>query len=345
MRVIDSAPKFCFPQSEAAQSTLEAKGFPQEPHELESFHRCWWANLASRFDIPMKGQDLLIRRRKLVKGLVQLREARIAGWNNAWNQQLSADRLGELEALRQTSRWDYFQVTLSEKHHSPVLIEQLKIMGYQVLEQPALCQYSIDLSEGLDAYLKGLSHNSRKSFKKKTRRAQELQPSLITVERAEEIDGFLEELFSHHIRYWDKKTGRSYLNDPAERQFILSWSKNLLDDGQLIMDRLLMNGETVNLSVGVRLGQSFYWLLTVNTGLYADYAPGIVGLYLRIEQFARQGGTMFNMGAGDYFYKIQSANRTTACVDLLVINPDSSKGKLYYHWLKWKQWKSSMANS
>lgn len=320
------------PETPPENMTLptEAEDFP---YELESFHQCWWSHLACRFDIPVKGQDLLIHRRKLLKGFIQLREARIAGWNNAWNQDFTAARMLELEELNRTSSWDCFRVTLAENRRLEAVIEQLQSQGYLTLESPAPCQYTVDLSEGLDGYLKGLSHNSRKSLKKKTRRGQALSPVLISLKQAEEIDAFFEELFTHHRQYWNTKAGYSYFNEPAERHFIVNWAKALHAEGKLVLDKLIMADEAANLSVGIRLGQAFYWLLTVNTGRHQEYAPGIIGLYMRLEQCATQGIRHFHMGAGDYFYKIQSANLTTSCTDLLVINPDSFKGKLYYRWM------------
>lgn len=335
--VIENIPSLSVVEKQVSEALTASENFP---YEMESFHRCWWGHLACQFDIPVKGQDLLIHRKKLAKGLLQLREARVSGWNSAWDQVLSTDRL---EELKHTTHWDYFKITLNENNHSPELVAQFKANGYKVLELPAPCQYSVYLGEGMDGYLKGLSHNSRHSLKKKTRRAQGLQPTLVSVERPEDIDAFFEELFRHHIQYWDGKVGSSYFNKPAERQFIVNWANALYQDGQLVLDRLLMNGETVNLTMGIRTGSSFYWLLTINTGLYLEYAPGIVGLYLRMEQCAKQGIVLFHMGPGDYFLKVQSANRTTACVGLVVINPDSIKGRLYYHWLRWNQRQASKA--
>ncbi len=303
------------------------------PFESESFHRHWWQHLACRFNIPVKGQDLLIHKKSMAKGLIQLREARISGWNNAWNQILTAARMLELEELSRTSHWDYFRLVWTENDRCPALLEQLQTNGFLILEKPAPCQYSIDLSAGLDGYLQGLSHNSRKSLKKKTRKGQVLNPVLESCRNADEIDAFFETLFSHHIRYWNEKAGSSYFNIPAERQFIVHWAKALHQEGKLVLERLIMGGEVVNMIVGIQTETEFYWLLTINTGIHLDYAPGIISLYLRLEQLAAQGVTRFHMGTGDYFYKVQSANRITQCQELIVANPHSLKGKLYFHWL------------
>ncbi len=306
------------------------------PFEMPSFHQCWWRYLSPRFDIPVKGQALLIHRKRVARGFLTLKEARISGWNTAWHQTLSADRIAELHRLQQTSAWDYFQVRLKTGPDRSQAIEQMDLPDFPCLMVPAPLQYSIDLSQGMEPYLKGLSHNSRKSLKKKTRLAQALKPTLVTVSEPQAVERFLEELIQHHIQYWDQKTGYSYLNHPEEQQFLYHWALALHQSGQLVLERLLMNEQTVNLSLGVRNGPAFYWLFTVNTGLHSNYAPGIVGLNLRLEAYARQNIQHFHMGPGDYFYKIQSANLTLPCFDLYIINPHSWKGRLYQEWLKQK---------
>lgn len=303
------------------------------PYETPAFQQCWWEFLAPKFDIPVKNGDLLIYRKPVLKSLLKMREARIAGWNNAWHQDLTASRIEELEELAQTSGWDYFRMTWNETRANCQAFELLAEKGFPTLQLQAPTQYAIDLSDGFEGYLQGLSHNSRKSLKKKTRKGQVLNPEIIPYQNEAEIDGFFEELFRHHIAYWDEKAGRSYFNDIEERNFIVNWAKNLHHSGQLALDRLVMGGETVNLSMGILSGRTFYWLLTVNTGLHHEYVPGIIGLYMRLEQLAAQGVTRFKMGSGDYFYKVQSANQLETCRELIVCNPRSLKGKAYFQWL------------
>ncbi|MCE3235592.1 MAG: Acetyltransferase domain [Vampirovibrio sp.] len=319
--------------AELELTTTSPLNVDEFPYETPVFHQCWWQFLASKFDIPVKSDDLLIVRKPILKGMVKLREARIAGWNNAWNQDLTPERVDELEELAHTSGWDYFRMCWTESRRHYQAFERLQQKGYPMLQRPAPVQYVVDMSDGFEGYLQGLSHNSRKSLKKKTRRGQALNPQLVPCTNAADIDAFFSELFLHHITYWDAKAGRSYFNDAEERNFIVGWAKTLHQSGQLVLERLVMGGETVNLSVGILAGSSFYWLLTVNTGLHNEYVPGIIGLYLRLEQLAAQGVTQFHMGAGDYFYKVQSANRQEACHDLIVCNPRSLKGKAYFYWL------------
>jgi len=326
----------------AAEIAEELDAFPVEPHEFPYetalFHRCWWQSLASRFDIPVKVGDLLICRKKLAKGLITLREARVAGWNNAWNQDLTADRVEALEELEHTSRWDYFRLIWNEGRESRQALDKLDEKGFLWMQKPAPTEYWIDLSEGFEGYLMSLSANGRKSLRKKARRSQDFNPQLVFCYTDEEIDAFFEEFFPHHWAYWDEKSSGSYFHAPEEREFIINWAKALNRNGQLLLDRLVMNGETVNMSMAIRAGDAVYWLLTLNTGKLLEATPGMVGLYMRLELLAAQGVKSFHMGSGDYFYKVQCANRQDTCHEVIVCNPRSLKGRLYYQWaLRQKQ--------
>jgi CelD/BcsL family acetyltransferase involved in cellulose biosynthesis len=99
------------------------------------------------------------------------------------------------------------------------------------------------------------------------------------------------------------------------------------------MDRLLIDGEVANLSVRLIFNQDAYFLLTVNTDAQQECVPGIVGFAMRIEELANEGIQCYNLGAGDFFYKVQSANRIANCQETIIFNPRSLKGTAYRAWL------------
>lgn len=307
------------------------------PYETDDFHRTWWACLASRFDIPIKNRELLIHRKRLMKGLLVLREVRIAGWNAAWSQDLTANRIAELSELGRVTPWDYCRLTWSEDRAGFQALDKLAERGYQTLQTPAPPQHVIDLHNGFDGWLKSLSHNGRKGLKKKVRRAEPLSPQRVVFTEETDIEPFFEEFFPLHQAYWDAKADGSYFNHPEERRFIVEWAKALHRSGCLVLDRIFLDGDSVNLSMGLRMGNTFYWLLTINTGAHAEAGPGLIGLYLRVQDLVKQGVTRFNMGAGDYFYKVQSANSQEQCHDLIIVNPASRRGKIWLAWLKRRQ--------
>lgn len=317
----------------APEKPVMAGRLESYPYETDRFRQCWWEHLASKFDIPYKQQELLIYRKPVLKNLIKLREVRVAGWNNAWAQDLTLNRLRELQAIDQTTAWDCLRITYMESRESLQALDFLPETGFPYIIQDAPPQHGIDLSGGVEGWLQSLSHNGRKALKKKFRKAQEFNPELVAVRDASGIEPFFEELFAHHIAYWDEKVGGSYFNDPEERQFIVNWARELFENNQLVLDRLLMEDLTTNLSVGIIAGDTYYWLLTINTGAFSDAVPGMIGLYLRAQQAADAGLQCFNMGAGDYFYKVQSANMQERCRELVIFNPRSPKARLYHAWL------------
>jgi Acetyltransferase (GNAT) domain len=326
---------------EALPAVIAAKSVPPHLYDMPDFYNAWWANLACQFDIPVKNRDLLIYRRRILKGLFSLREVRIAGWNSAWNQDLTAERVAELQELGRSTAWDYCRLTWNENRKDLQAFDALKKTGFIVFQQPAPTEYVVDLHDGFEGYLKSLSHNGRKGLKKKVRRAEELQPKRVVFDKESDIEPFFAEFIPLHRSYWDDKApGGSYFNRPDERRFIVEWCKALYRNGNLVLDRVIMGDKIVNLSMGVRLGDEFYWLLTINTGHYSDMGPGLIAMYLRVQELAAEGVTRFKMGSGDYFYKIQSANSQEACHDLIIVNPASIRGKLWLSWLQRQQKKA-----
>lgn len=321
-----------------SDSTRERKAYP---FESDLYRHCWWTHLAPRFDIPVKNGDLLIHRKSLRNPWLSLRVLRIAGWNNAWDQDFTPERLAEMRDMEETTGWDYFRLVWNEDRRAFQAFEHLNAGEYLILDRPAPCNYVIEMGQGgYEGYLQSLSHNGRKSLKKKLRRAEPLSPELRLVQCEAEIDDFFAQFIPLHIQYWSEKTGQCYLQDSHEQAFILNWAKALHASGNLVMDRVLLDNQTVSMSMGAIYGDTFYWLLTINTGACQEYVPGMVGLSLRLQYLASQGITRFNMGSGDYFYKVQNANSREMRRELVVCNPRSWKGQLYHRWMR-KRWGQS----
>jgi hypothetical protein len=307
------------------------------PYDTPLFQECWWRFLAPKFDILHRQQELLVLRKKMLKGFLTLKEARILGWNSAWNQDLTPERARELNSLQNDCGWNYFKMIWTESRRDKQRFELLEAAGYSVLHRKHTPQYIADLSQGYEGYLSSLSHNGRTNLRKKVRRAQGLNPHLVALTEESEIEPFFEEFFRYHIPYWTEKTGNSYFSDKEERDFIVEWSKALHRTGHIRMDRLMLGGQVANLCVRLIFGKEAYYLLTINTHAHKDFVPGIVGFAMRIEELANMGIQQYNLGAGDFFYKVQSANRIEPCYETVVVNPASLKGRAYKKWLSRQQ--------
>ena len=315
---------------------LETSSITQEevyPYETDDFYECWWRHFAPMYDVVYQQENVLIQRKKILKGFVSVKEARIAGWNQALSQDLTVERVKALEALQKKCGWDYFRIIWNEKRQSRQQFELLQKVGYQVLETDFQSLYAVDITNGFEQYLKTLSHGGRRDLKKRLRLGQVLNPQLVAITQKSEIEPFFEEFFSFHIPYWRQKMGQSYFDDPAERNFVMDWAKKLYDKGTLRLDRLILNGKTANLSMAMISKPYAYFWITINTGLYSEYVPGILGLAMRVQEMANLGVQYCNLGAGDYPYKIQSSNQIETCKGAFVFNPRSLKAKLCHQWL------------
>lgn len=306
------------------------------PYETSDFHQCWREFLAPKFDNTSYDRDFLVFRKPVLRGCIKLNELRISGWNFAWSQDLTSERITTIESVLQKVEWDCFRVIWSESRRSLQAFDHFSKKGYPLVQRPLHPQYIADLRNGFDAYLGGLGRRGRADLRKRIRRVQAMDPHLVAVDDFSEIDGFFKIFFRRHIAYWDAKVGYSYLNDPHEQAFILNWAKALHRTRNLALYKVLLNGEVITLGMHVVFGQTYYALLTINTGLYHEYVPGIISLYLRIQHVARMGGVRLNMGPGEYYHKIKSATEMENCYELVVCNPDSWRGKAYYRWLQYK---------
>lgn len=303
------------------------------PYETASFHGCWWRYLSCKFDIPYKQNDLLIYRKKFIKGLLVLNEARIAGWEVAWAQDLTEERVQGLFDLQRDYGWDYFRITWNKNRQDKQQFQLLKQAGYPMLQLDFMPQYMVDLRQGMDGYLASLGRDRRQDLKRRMRRAQALDPQLVQVFEESDIEPFFEELFSHHIAYWTQKIGNSFFNEQKERDFTVAWAKELHRSGHLQLTRFVLNGKTVNLRMGMVFGKTAYGGLTVNTGDYLEYSPGVLSLHARLELLAAQGIESCNLGTGQNTYKAEHTNHVDPAWEMVVLNPRSFKAKVYRQWL------------
>jgi hypothetical protein len=307
------------------------------PFETLEFHQCWWEHLAPKFPITDRYQDLLVVKKKMLKGLLSLREMRIAGWNSAYDQDFTDIRCQDFLKFSTQAEWDYFRMDFKSNRESQQAFQQLKENGFELIALPAPTQYIADLTGGVDEYLSQLGRNTRQETRRKLRKAQPLNPHLVFYQTESEIDQFFELFFQAHIAHWDQKAGYSYFNDPQERAFMMAWAKALHRQGHVIFDAAFMGNEAVNFSIRLVYGNWTYGILTVNTGAYSEYFPGIVTLFLHFQDAFTRGIRFYNMGPGDYFYKVHTANKHISTHSMMVINPRSLRGRAYGVWHKKRQ--------
>lgn len=300
------------------------------PYESPSFYQTWWRFLAPRFPLGVRQGDFVVHHKPLLGQLFSLKELRMAGWNNAWNQELTPERVEQLLDFSKEAPWDVFRMTWAEGLQDPAVFSRLAAAGMPTLQKPVSPQYGVDLTTGWEGYLASVSGNARKMIRRRLRRAEELNPQIRPFEGPEAIDTFFKIFFPLHLAYWDDKAGYSYFHDAHEQAFAIAWAQAQAEQGQLLLDGLYLGDELAQLSMSILTPTTHYWVLTINTGVHADAYPGLLALYLRVQQEMQLGQRrLFNMGSGDYHYKQEAANVLVPCHELWAANPRSVWGKLY----------------
>jgi hypothetical protein len=291
----------------------------------------WWTHLAPRFRLGHCFNGFVIHHKPVLKGLAHLRTLRLAGWNSALNQDLTTQRartLLDLPAPMATG-WDVFTLLWSQAREGLQAFDMLTQAGYTLTQTPAPTQYEVDLTLGWEGFLASRSAKTRRKIRAHLKQATPLRPHLQAFTGPRAIDTFFDLFFKHHMAYWDQKVGQSYFTHPAERQFIKAWAYTLAEKGQLCLDGLYLADTLVQLNVGVLTPTAYYGLLTINTGAHPDYYPGLLGVYLRLQQQMQAGQCQwFNLGAGESPFKQQTATHVIPCHQLKVINHRTWRGQM-----------------
>ncbi len=311
------------------------------PFETMDFSEGWNEHLKNKFKVMASFGDFIIHQKNLVPSrfpvALMVNELRLSGWNTAWWQCLSNQQVNSLIQNLDATPWDYFRITVLESSRKKTL-RQLNNTGLKVIEAPASPIYLTDLSAGYEKYIRSRSAKRRRDIRRKLNRAAQLEPQLIEFSGGEKskknIHAFFKLFFEHHLNYWDQKSGRSYFRDPREQRFILDWAHRLQTKGQLKLNGMLLNHRLAYMSMDLQVDDTLYLLLCINTGIYREYFPGILYLYMMLEKAAQMGIRTVNMGPGEYAYKAQAATRIEPCHTLLIANPKSIKGLLYTAWLR-----------
>lgn len=307
------------------------------PFEIPLFRDCWFAHLAEKYQVTERHGDFVLHRKTKAKGLLALNELKFFAGHTAWFQDFNDQRVDAFLAMQGKLDWDYCYTVWAESRAELQAFSRLETLGFPVLQGWAKPMHMIDLSKGYQGYLAQRNSKDRYNIRQKLRNAEKLHSELFLYERFEDIEPFFERFFELHVPYWQGKTGYSFFADPAEQRFTVEWAKALHKAGKLRLHGLNLNGKLANMSFGFMEGDTLYWMLTINTGHVLEVYPGMISLYLRIQEAANEGARQFNMGYGAMPYKLQTQTHTDPRNVLVVINPKSLKGKLFGAWFQYRE--------
>jgi hypothetical protein len=278
----------------------------KNPFHSEPFRSCWFEHLAVSNGVQARHTDFVLHHKQVAKGLITLKELKFFAGTTAWFHDFTEAQVQSFLELQGQLEWDYFYGVWAGSRQSFQAFQTLEDLGYPIVQGFTKPMHMVDLSEGYQAYLVAKSSKHRYQIRQKLQKVKSLYPQLIVYDRTEDIEPFFQQFFRYHIAYWTQKTGTSFCADPQEQAFMMAFYKELHKAGKLLLQALCFNGEPVNLSVSFWEGNTLYWPLMINTGRYLEYMPGLVSLYMRIENAADRGFQFYNMGYGDFVYKVQA---------------------------------------
>ncbi len=304
------------------------------PFGMEAFLEAWTSELMPKFKVKPLEQNFMIYSRPVLRGLIHFKELRLSGWNSAWSQELSIDRINSLKTVTAQAPWDYLKIIIDDNSENSHYQAALNDISQHLLVLPESPHYLADLSQGWQGYLDAKERKSRQSITRRIRQAESLNPKFKAYEGDGAVDQFFEQFFPLHRQYWRNKQGHSYFEDSHERNFVIEWAKKLQNTGHLCMDGLMLNDTLVTLHMSLIYQDTLFSWITVHTGEYPELYPGLLARYLKMRAAAEMGITWFHMGPGEYQFKKEAATHQLHRHSWLLMNPKSLKAQLYAQWLQ-----------
>ncbi len=305
---------------------MDACVIPANPFQEDIYKSCWFEHLAEFYEVKAQYGDFTLHHQRFAKGLLGFRELRLYATQTAWFQDLTEERVHAFASLSQEIPWDSFMMNWADSRKDIQAVEQLKQLGYPMMAAWNTPMHMIDLRNGFDGYLASRNAKERYNIRQKLSHAHRCE--LVRYDRFEDIEPFFERAFELHIPYWRHKIGYSFFEVPEKRAFAVAWAKEMYATGRLRLHGLKIDGELVNLSSSFLHDHTMYWGLTINTGEKLDVYPGLVSLFLRMQEAVAEGATLFNMQYGAMAFKVQMQTHADNRHVLIVTNPKTLTGRM-----------------
>lgn len=165
---------------------------------------------------------------------------------------------------------------------------------------PCLCA---PLPDSFEAYLAGLKARMRSKVRSAMRAAQTRGATLVWCERAEELEGWLAELYRLHALRWRAEGHAGSFEDPRRRAFFQALARAALTRDELCFARLEEGGAVVAIQFGLRTGTRYY---QIQEGFDPARESERVGTALRglaLAELVSRGVRAYDFMAGDSRHK------------------------------------------
>lgn len=157
----------------------------------------------------------------------------------------------------------------------------------------------LDLPSDWDAYVRGLTRNTRQSFRRQVRKLEDLGSVQTRVDREpERVSLRVRELMGNHERYWKGTPKEGWFGDEEVHRFLASAAKLLAGRGQFIAFTLELDSTPIAWNVGAFDGSRYFEQMLSFDRSHAALSPGMVLSVSLIRQLLRAGGSCVELGPG-----------------------------------------------
>jgi CelD/BcsL family acetyltransferase involved in cellulose biosynthesis len=194
---------------------------------------------------------------------------------------------------------------LSEHRNCPPCKKLKRVLAQDHMD------WAIDLSEGEEKYLKGLSGKLKRDLRAKRQRLEkEYGPlALKEIKGAEAVARHFDLYTQFSLRAFTTRGRRSAFEDERYAAFYKDFLIRMDAKGRLDAHALSAGDRLLALSFGYRFGKGFNWVLTGFNYDYKYFRPGYLLIEELIKEIVRRGETYYNWYSHERFYKAQWCNR------------------------------------
>lgn len=305
------------------------------PFSQAEYLRCWRDHVAPALAVEAHVGDACVTRTRLGKGVLTLRRLVMAGAENDWAVALTPPRLADFSALAATASWDVARLLcLQDPDPLAALATLAPLANGPHWVSPAPAEYAIRVAGGYEPFLASLGSKVRCEIRRKEKKALALAPVCRRLNGEAEVLSLMQRFFDCHGAQWRARGVRSLFEAPAQRACWQAWLQ--APASGLEFWGVFLNETLCSMRIGLRAGDTYFSILTINTGDYADYSPGSLLLQAEIRAQCETGCTTFHLGPGYERYKEQLGAEAYPVSQILLANPRSLRGRAFLAYQRYR---------
>jgi len=195
----------------------------------------------------------------------------------------------------------------------------------------------LDLPSSYTDYVAGLSKSLRYDVRRLEGKALKERGAMVEWISPESVDAFADQFFMLHRLRWKSRGLPGAFFGKGER-FQREWMRLAVQDGTLVMNRLVAEGKPVGCVYAMKSGKTCYFYQAGMDPEASSLSPGTILVAKMIERAIEEGCTTFDFMRGDEPYKRRwKPNRQRINSRILLPNQNVlGKAGLWWNGVAWR---------